>query len=176
MTDEDRYWFTDMSYSDLVYSQLVRQIRTEEYEKKLKSITYTVIEDKNKYYHFLEPVGVVVFDNSDNIVGVLAYRKNFQKEKYETDNNKMLFDMKISNKTFDLEALDLEIIRNLRNYPVAMPDLASRKPDTYTEAEWAELIYASSYEGKIVNEVRNEYARVQEKKVNTIAANTSLLR
>ena len=176
MTDEDRYWFSDMSYTDLMESKLAREIRTEAYEKKLKNVSYTVIEDKYKYYHFLEPVGVVIFNDDDSIAGILVYRKNFHKERYETDNNKMIYDMADSETSFNLAELDMDIIRNLRYYPIEMPDLASRKPDTFTDAEWAELIYASAYNGKIMNAVRNEYASVQEKKMKTIAANTSLLR
>lgn len=176
MTDEDRYWFSDMSYTDLSRSQFWRQIRTEEYEKKLRNVSYTVIQDKDKYNHFLEPVGVIIFDNADNIVGVLVYRKNFQIERYETDGNKMIYGTTIKSNKFKLDELDMEVIRNLRNYPVAMPDLASRKPETFTDVEWAEFVYACVHEGKILNAIRAEYAEVYEKKRMNIAANSSLLR
>lgn len=176
MTDEDRFWYTDMTYAELEESRFWRQMRADRYEEKLRNARYTVMEDKDKYNHFLEPVGVVIFDASDNIVGILVYRKNFQKERYETDSNKMIFRTVIKDTKFDLAKLDMTVIRSMRNYPVAAPDLASLKKEGFTDTEWSELIYACSYNGNINKEVSITYAEVAEKKRNTIAANTSLLR
>lgn len=144
VTDRTRYVFRDMSSNDYLTSSAIRSVREYNKSQKIRNQTNNRVVEENNY-EFLERVGIIIFDEKEEVVkSVLIYKDPAEREYIEYEKyDGSLADIDKFRKTehFDLYRKDaIYQIGGLLNYDKYINVIADKRK-SFSDVEWGLWLY-----------------------------------
>ncbi len=162
-TAEEQHLAGEMKTSDFFACQAIRDSITDNLEKRMREATVTHVEMTNRrlFKHYIQPLGIVLFNEDKSVFAVLTNRESSKTEIYTVDFNKVLHDSDEWSPSGDMALNRIFILRELEGYPMSVK-ATGQKPSFLSEQEWYELIYACALPDNVKTKVQQRISEAYE--------------